>query len=248
MSIIKKLLLVAALVTFVAAQSPEPPLSDSRLTVHTLVREDIFAGFLANNMERFTRGEKNIDLLLEKRPAEKSSLLAWKGGAKIYRAVLAHEANKSAEFKQLYQEALDLFAQGRQANPRDGGVAAVTGGSYAIFADRLPKDVRAAAWATAYDSFQTLWKVQGASIDKMPVHIRGELLAGLTMSAQRTGRDAEATQFLDKMLELMGGTPYEATAKAWKKDPASAATTTLACMNCHESGRLVARLKTLDAK
>ena len=84
-----KILVVCAFVTVVAAQSPQAPLSDSRLTVHTLVREDIFAGFIGDDMKRFERGEKNIELLLEQRPNQKGNLLAWKGGALLYRAVVA---------------------------------------------------------------------------------------------------------------------------------------------------------------
>ena len=43
-----------------AAQSPDPPLSETRLTVHTLLREDIFAGFMSNNVSRLSRAEQNI--------------------------------------------------------------------------------------------------------------------------------------------------------------------------------------------
>ena len=35
-----------------AAYNTSPPLSDMRLTVHTLLREDVFAGFLENDMTR----------------------------------------------------------------------------------------------------------------------------------------------------------------------------------------------------
>ena len=82
----------------------------------------------------------------------------------------------------------------------------------------------------------------------MPVHFKGELLAGLTMSAQRTGRTAEANQMLDKMLEILPNTPYEATAKQWKADPASQKTSSLTCKNCHNAGRLASRLKSLDVR
>ena len=58
MHLIKRMLLAAALVSAVLAQAPAPPLADTRLSIHTLVREDIFAGFLNDDMERLTRGEK----------------------------------------------------------------------------------------------------------------------------------------------------------------------------------------------
>jgi tetratricopeptide (TPR) repeat protein len=242
-----KIFLVAMFVTLAMAQSPEPPLSDTRLTVHTLVREDIFAGFLTDDMERLARGEKNIQTLLEKRPAAKSDLLAWKAGATIYRAVRAHEANRGDEFKQKYKEALDLFAQARQAGPNNGGVAAITGGTFVVFGDRLPKEYRDAAWSQAYEAYQELWKQQGAIVDKLPVHLRGELLGGLAASAMRTGRDEEAMRHLDKILAVLPNTPYEPVAKKWKENPKSAADTSITCMTCHDSGRLTARLGSLKS-
>jgi tetratricopeptide (TPR) repeat protein len=249
MQLIKKGFLLFFIVSVaMAAQSPEPPLSDNRITIHTLVREDIFAGFLADDMERFTRGEKNIQLLLEQRPAEKADLLAWKGGATLYRAVRALESNKKEEFQKYYGQALELFAQARQLQPQGGGTSAVTGGSYAIFADRLPKEHRAAAWTEAYNNYQTLWKLQSGMIDRLPVHFRGELLGGLAQSAQRTGRAEEAAQYVDKILATMPGTPYESVAKKWKANPASAASVGITCLNCHEGGRLSARIATLNGK
>lgn len=246
---IGKVVLILACVTAALAQSPEPPLTDTRLTIHTLVREDIFAGFLSDNMERFARGEKNIQTLLEKRPDAKYELLAWQGGAALYRAVRAHEAKRTDEFQQTYRKALDLFAQAQKYPANNGaaagGVAAVTGGSYIMFADRLPPENQAAAWAQTYDAYQLLWKFQGPAVDKLPVHLRGELLAGLAQAAQRTGRAEEANQHLDRMLTLLRDTPYEPAAKQWKANPKAAANNTLACMTCHESGRLAARLATL---
>ncbi len=45
LSTIKVTVVIAMLAMFAAAsQSPDSSLSDSRLTIHTLVREDIFAG------------------------------------------------------------------------------------------------------------------------------------------------------------------------------------------------------------
>jgi hypothetical protein len=243
---IKLILLFVILATVAAAQSPEPPLSDARLTVHTLLREDIFAGFIGDDMERFARGEKNIQLLLEKRPADKADLLAWKAAATLYRAVRAYEGQRGEEFRQSYRLALDLFSQASQADPRSGGVIAITGGSLALFADRLPKENRAAAWSQAYDAYQALWKEQAPIVEKLPVHIRGELLGGLAQSAQRTGRTQEVDQYLDKMLAVLGNTPYEPMARQWKKNPESAARTSITCLSCHEGGRLAARLTALN--
>ena len=75
---IKRTFLAFVFVTVAAAQSLEPPLLDSRLSVHTLVREDIFAGPLTNEMERFSRGKKNIQLLLEQ-PRRKTLFAGMEG-------------------------------------------------------------------------------------------------------------------------------------------------------------------------
>jgi hypothetical protein len=243
---IKLTFIVVALAAVVVAQTPETPLSDSRLSIHTLLREDIFAGFLADDMQRFSRGEKNIELLLEKRPTEKASLLAWKGGATLYRAVRAYEGKRKDEFERLYRQVLDMYSQARQLGPQDGGVAAVIGGSYVVFADRLPMEHRAAAWAAAYDSYQLLWKYQAEFVEKLPLHLRGELLGGLAQSAQRTGRTEELQKYLDKMLAVLRDTPYEPVAKRWKSSPEAAANTSITCMSCHDAGRLAVRQAALS--
>jgi tetratricopeptide (TPR) repeat protein len=246
MRTIKITALATLLATVAFAYSSDIPLDDTRLTIHTLVREDVFAGFLANDLERLTRGEKNIEVLLEKRPKAKAELLAWKAGALLYRSVLALEKNQRAEFEQKYKQTLAIFAEAKQLGPNNGGVAAVTGGSLGLFADRLPKEHRAAAWESAYNAYQVLWQQQGAGIDKFPVHFRGEVLGGLTQSAMRTGRTQEANEFLDKMLVMLAGTPYEPTAKQWKANPKSVENSSLLCMNCHEPGRLEATLTRLN--
>lgn len=245
---ISRIFLLALFVTVAMAQSSEPPLSDTRLSIHTLVREDIFAGFLTDDMDRLARGEKNIQALLEKRPAAKAELLAWQGGATLYRAVRAHENKSGDEFQRNYKQALGIFSQAQQLGPGNGGVAAVVGGSYVLFADRLPKEHRAAAWSQAYDSYQLLWKQQGAAVDKLPVHLRGELLGGLAQSAERTGRTDELSQYLDKILASLSKTPYEPIARKWKENPKAAANSSITCMTCHDSGRLSARLTALNNK
>lgn len=244
----KGTLLAFVLVTSAAAQSADPPLSDTRLTVHTLLREDIFAGFMNDNDARLARAERNIAILLKDRPDQRANLLAWQAGATTYRAVRAHEAGKPDEFERHFAAARAGFTEATALSSGKDGVPAITGGTLATFADRLPEKHRAAAWSQAYDNYAKLWQLQGADIEKMPVHFKGELLAGLTQSAQRTGRADESARYLEKMLVVLQGTSYEATAQKWKADPASAATTNLTCKNCHSPGRLSARLKALEGQ
>jgi hypothetical protein len=242
------LVAVVVVIAAPAAQVPGDMLADQRLSVHTLVREDIFAGFKSDNMARFERGERNIELLLTQRPDQRGNLLAWKAAATLYRAVLAHEARQSESFARLYAEALAGFAEAARTTSGNGGVSAISGGTLVTFADRLPEHQRAAAWQLAYDNYSELWQQQGAEIEKLPVHHKGEVLSGLTQSAQRLGRTDEAAGHLERMLIVLAGTPYEPLAKQWKADPAIAATTNLTCRNCHTAGRLESRIAELNAK
>jgi hypothetical protein len=245
---LSRIIILFLLVSLAAAQSPEHLLSDTRLSVNTLVREDLFAGFLTDDLERMARGRKNIELLLEKRPSEKSNLLAWKASAEVYLAVRAFEGNRSDDYQKKYRTAMDLFSQSQQLDPNGVGFNAIRGGTIVVFGDRLTPEDRASAWSQAYESYQVLWKDQAPMVDKLPVHLRGELLAGLATTAQRTGRVKELDLYLDKILEVMKNTPYESVAKQWKKNPETAGKNQLICLSCHDAGRLANRMSILGIK
>jgi hypothetical protein len=233
----------------VAAQpAGGPPLSDTRLTVSTLVREDIFAGFMQNDLTRMARGEASIEQLLKDRPNDRAALLAWRAGAKVNRAVVAKEAGRMADYARLYISATADMDEALSLHSADNAVPAVIGGVGVNFGDRLAKADQAANWTRTYAAYQGIYAQQGTIADKLPPHLRGELMGGLVTSAQRSGHDAEVGPLLDKMLVVVKGTPYEATALTWKADPKSMATTNLACKNCHDAGRLAPVMQGLAPK
>ena len=240
LSLLLTLLVVAS--STLPAQAPEPPIADPRLSVHTLVREDIFAGFLQNDLIRLARAEKNIELLLASRPADRASLIAWQGATALTRAVLAHEAKQTDQFRQHYARARERFAEAAGLAPDLVGVFAITGGSMASLADRLPPAERAAGWDQAYNAYQQLWRLQSTIVDKLPLHMKGEVLAGLAQSAQRTGRDAEVNAQIERILTGLPDTAYARRAQQWKDDPASRAQAKITCQSCHAPGSLVARI------
>jgi hypothetical protein len=159
--------------------------------------------------------------------------------------VLAHEANRPEEFQNHHRKALDLLAEANKIGPNNAGVHAITGGIWVVMADRLPKEYRATAWSTAYDSYRMLWKFQAAMVERMPLHLKGELLAGLAQTAQRTGRAEETNEYLDRIVALLPNTAYEPIAKRWKANPDVAAKGSITCLSCHDSGRLAARIDAL---
>lgn len=236
------LCLIAGLVAVGSGADPDDHLTDERLTIHTLIREDIFAGWRAGDMDRFERGEQNMQKLIELRPDARAELLAWRGGTELFRAVLAYESNDQAKYQQHLKSSEEAFAEAQELDPKNLGVASVIGGSYGLFADRLPQQVRKSAWDRSYENYQTLWQEQQSYLEKLPVHIRGELLAGLTQSSQRTGREEECGKYLDMILKVLPKTPYSRIAQRWKDDPQTAVAESISCKTCHRPGRLADRL------
>jgi hypothetical protein len=230
--------LLLVLSALAMAQNPTSSF-DKRLSVHTLLREDLFAGLMANDVERFDRGAKNVELLMQERPDARGNLLAWRGLVSMTRAVWARERHQDAEYAALYRDARAAFDAAVRVDPAGLGVHAIRGGVVVVIGDRLAPEHRAENWALAYESYQAIWKQQSATVEKLPVHIRGELLAGLTMATQRTGRADESRHFQDEISRLLPGTPYEARAKRWT------GTGSVACMTCHEEGRLATRTAAL---
>ena len=233
---------MAAISAPVPAQAPEPPLADTRLTVHTLLREDIFAGFLQNDLTRLARAEKNAEVLLANRSAERPAVLAWQGSIALTRAAMANEANQADQFRTFYRRAQDLFGEAMKVAPDNVGVFAITGGTQVTLADRLPSAERKAAWELGYTAYQQLWKLQSQMIEKLPLHHKGEVLSGLAQTADRTGRTEEAAAHVDRIMTLLPDTPYASRARQWKDNPSGRATSKLACQTCHGPGTLVARL------
>jgi hypothetical protein len=231
-----------AMTAAVPAQAPEPPLADTRLTVHTLLREDVFAGFLQNDLARLARAERNADALLISRPADRAPVLAWQAGMALTRAAMAHEANQPDQFRRHYRRAQELFTDAMKFGPDNAGVFAITGGTMVTLADRLPAGERRAGWELGYTAYQQLWKLHGPLIEKLPLHMKGELLSGMAQTADRTGRGEEAAAQVERILTAMPGTPYATRAQQWKNEPASRATSKLACQTCHGPGTLVARI------
>lgn len=225
----------------VAAAGAETLVKPEGIRVSTWVREDIFAGFLVKDMARFEQGEKKIEVILKETPGDVVAL-AWRGGAELSRAVWAHEKGDAAEFARLYDKALKTLDGVYAAEPTNEAVLAIYGGVYAIFADRLPAERRRDGWEKLRTRYEQLADRQKAFFDKLPVHMRGEVLAGLAQAEFRLGNDEKGREILNRIANTLGGTPYEPRAKKWLAEPATIAKSSIACLTCHDEGRLEAVL------
>ncbi len=237
----KTSLLICLFTICTNAQQPNTQTFDPRIPFSSYIREDLFAGFIwgdKDGNERLLRGERTLEILLAERPQDKPGLLAWKGGIAFIRAIDGLKAGRMDVFEREYPKGLGLYAEAARLAPEDVGVMAITGAGFALFADRFPEPYRTDAWQISYKAYRGVWQVQGSVVEKLPLHFKGELLAGMAQSAQRTGRTEESEEFVEKILRTMPGTPYAATASKWIKSPDQAAKTNLTCQTCHEEGRL----------
>ena len=143
------------------------------------VREDLFAGFLADSMEDFNRGVAKLDHILAEIPDDPSAL-AFRASADIYLAVRAAEAGRADEYERLFASSNRLFDRSQAVQPdRSIAYLAITGGMATIVGDRIPEKHRRQVWQRGLNSYLQLEQAQKEAFDKMPVHHRGEVLGGI---------------------------------------------------------------------
>jgi hypothetical protein len=234
------MLCLTAAMALVAAQDQRP----KNVPFYTWVREDTFGGFLADDMVRFERGMKKAQEYLDADPNHMEAL-DWIGAGTIYRAVRAFKAGDDANGDKLFAEGMAKMDKAIAGAPMDLGIRATTGGTLVALAAQLPDRHYKSALEKARDQYAILFKAQAAQIDQLPLHLKGEALAGVAETEFRVGDRAQANVYLDKIIAGMPGTRYAQIAETWRKSPDSVGKSDrLACQSCHEAGRLGAWMKT----
>jgi hypothetical protein len=234
---LRALALGAAVAASVAAQEPRP----KGVPFYTWVREDTFAGFMADDLTRFERGMAKAQ---EYRTEDATNMdaLNWLGAGNIYRAVRAYAAGDQANGDRLFRDGMAMMDKAIATQPTNAGIRATHGGTLMLFAGRLPDRHYDAAIAKARESYAALYKAQAPALDKFPLHLKGEALAGVAETEFRGGNRETATTFLERIVADMPNTGYARVAASWLKAPeAVTKTSRLVCQSCHEPGRLSAR-------
>lgn len=231
---------VAVLFTAGMAILAAQPARPANVPIHTWVREDIFAGLLDQDLERFGRGEEKIREYLAETPGRPDAL-GWMAGIKLHRAALAFDAGKTAEAELLMGEALQAMDTAVRNGPENFGMHATIGGSIVTIANKLPDRYYAPLMERARTHFATLYKAQSPALSKLPLHMKGELLAGVAETEFRVGDRAKAETVLTQILKELPDTAYAENAQVWLAQPAAVTKNTkLVCQSCHEPGRLAA--------
>lgn len=228
---------VVLLLAFATSVAQQP-----KLSVYTLTREDMFAGPLQDDMNRFQAGMEKLDEMLRENPKNEDALV-MKGFGKVFLAVKALERGDRAGFDSLYSEGIGLMEQARSIRPNNLGVMAVYGATTLYFYPRLPAEQQPAALAKAKTYYEAMYRDQEKFIEKFPLHLKGELLGGLADVEYRLENREKAREYLERIVQTMPGTAYEAKARRWLEKPESVSKDDrLLCLSCHDPGRLKNRL------
>ena len=211
----------------------------ANISVNTWVREDLFAGYMVNDVARFEKGMRKLDEILKGEFASRPAR-AWRASGILYLGVRALEAGNVEEFNLRVDEAEGQFNSARTRATREelGAIYAIQGGAYALFADRFPIELRKEGWRRVQEHYSKLRELQMPAFDNYPQHMRGEVLAGLAQAAQRLGQTDEAEKLLNELIAALPNSVYATRALRWKENPQAADKTNLTCQTCHEPGRL----------
>jgi hypothetical protein len=235
--------LFVPLVVIVAATTAGSRAQEARpanIPVHTWVREDIFAGFLDDDLTRFERGEEKVRAYLGETPTRPEAK-GWMVGIKLYHAARAFRGGDATAGETLVREAMTLMDEVVGEAPDNLGVHATIGGSIVLLADRFPAQHYEALMRRARTHFTKLYAVQSPALARLPLHIKGELLAGLAETEFRVGDKARATEVLNQIVADMPNTAYAKSAATWLASPTEVTRNSkLVCQSCHEPGRLAA--------
>ncbi len=217
--------------------SAESLAKPDKLSIHTWVREDIFAGWMAKDAEGLARGEQKVDYFLASNPTH-SSALAWKFATVYYHLREAHAKGNQTEYKKRIAEGKELREKAIAANPKDVAVYIIVGGMMVMGAYYAAPEDKEWMYRDGRDLLRKVQPMQGAAFDTLPAHMRGEMWSMLAYASDRLGDKEDRAATVNLMLTKLQGSPYEARAKRWQALPALSSEIDNMCISCHEPGRL----------
>src|SRR4030095_2213513 len=222
------------LLTPALSYAQRPP---TGLSVYTWTREDIFAGLIAGNFEQLNAGMKKLDEILGQNPNDPDAL-AMRAAVLSALAVRDLDKGDTAAFNRQYDEAIRLLDAAYKTDPKAIGVNAVYGGVTLYNYDKLPDQRRQHALQMARRSYNLLYTAQEKALENLPLHLKGEVLAGVAETELRSGNTSQAQTYLKRIVETMPDTAYARRAQQWLTNPNSVtATSRLVCQSCHGPGR-----------
>jgi len=218
-----------ASVLFVAV-SPAADESGPGPRFDDLVRADFFAGF-RGDAARLDRGMHLCETTLAADPAHPDALV-WHGAGLVFLAGRAAAAQDPVTARARRQQGFAEMDRALAIAPDSLTVMLVRAVVLSSAAPRIrDRETARAALQSALGGFERALTIQQPYFNQLPVHSRGELLAGLAESSARLGDMAKARGYLQRMVDELPDTPYQARARAWLEDGAESGQ--LTCLTCH---------------
>jgi hypothetical protein len=228
---------IAALLALALLPAAEDLVKPAHIPVNTWVREDLFAGWVANDLDQFGRGVRKLDLYLQDHPDD-SSALAWQYLVLGYRMRQALAAGDDAAYHSLLVASKEVRLKAFSTDPKDPSPYIIVGSALVRVASSAPEQDRAWMYRDGRDLLNKVPGLQKDYFDTLPPHMRGELWSQIAFASDRLGDQAERDRVLGEMVARLGGSPYEARARNWQKRANLSKEGDYACISCHEPGRL----------
>jgi len=237
---------ILILLAFPLLPATDELVKPDQLTISTWVREDLFAGWIANDPKTLERGVQKLDRFLRDNPGDRTAL-AWKYFVVTYRMRQARQKNDDATYVWELASGKRLREQIFAGEVKDPGPYIIVGSGLVGVAYFAPPADRLSMYREGRELLSKVPALQAKYFDTLPPHMRGELWMQIAYASDRLGEQAERDRVLNEMLAKLAGSPYEARARAWLKEANLANEKQYLCISCHEPGRLTPTLARLKA-
>jgi hypothetical protein len=218
-----------------------------KISIHTWVREDLFAGWMAKDDATFARGVQKLQHYLAANPSDHNAL-AWTYFQAAYNLRKAATAGDMAAYAKLRAESRKIREKTFASDPKDVGAWIIVGSSLIMGAYYAPEEDKQWMYSEGRELLRKVPVLQAKFFDTLPPHMRGELWSQMIYASDRIGDRAERDRLTTLMLTQLAGSPYESRARRWQKLPEIKSEIDNMCISCHEPGRLAPTLARLQAQ
>lgn len=218
--------LILALTPPALAQAPQSP-----TRFDYLIRADFLAG-AAGDLARFERAMKLCEETLAANPLHAEALV-WHGSGLVFLSGQAVKRKDRETARELLARGLTEMDQAAALKPENVGVLIPRAATLSAVSRALRDPDRARPLLeTAVGDYEKVLVLQAPYFERLSVHVRGELLAGLAEGWHRLGQIEKARGYLQRIVAELPGSRYEAKARAWlERGPAAGER--LSCGGCH---------------
>ncbi len=197
------------------------------------MRADFFAG-MRGDRARLERAMQLCDETLAREPRHAEAMV-WYGSGLLVLAGQSFRSGDAAKGGELWERGLRMMADAVALAPDRVGVLIPRGATLLLAARQLPPGAESRALLqTGVTDYEKALALQTPYFERLSLHARGELLAGLAEGWHQLGRDETARAYLERMVTELDGSGYQARAKAWLETGPPLGG--FACASCHRSG------------